>query len=183
MSMRTVVCLIILLCLVMPAVAQEPASVVTVFHIKDGQVTPVSSEIVYGGSPNYFLEDGEFIVTSSTAGGTYLKEAWIDDPRVGRLLDFEETEPSAVMMDDLDFTVILPYEGDTAKVSVYDKDKTLLAETDLGGAKNAFCMANPSDERCRGTAAIWGIVLIFVVIIAGAGGYLLQKQKKAGGSP
>lgn len=179
--MRKGIALILLLCLVLPALAQQPASVVAVFHMKGGQVTPVSTEIVYGGSPNYFNEQGEFIVTSSTAGGTYQKEAWIDDPRVGRLLDFEETEPSAVMMDDIDFTVIMPFETDTAKVSVYDSSKNLMAEVDLGSARNAFCMAHPGDERCRGTAAIWGIVLILVVVIAGAGAYIFLKRKKVGG--
>jgi len=179
--MKHTMVILLLLCLVLPALAQQPASVVTVFHIKDGKVTPVSTEIVYGGSPNYFNEQGEFIVTSSTAGGTYQKEAWIDDPRVGRLLDFEETEPSAVMMDDLDFTVILPYLDDTAKVSVYNKDKQMMAEVDLAGARNAFCMANPGDERCRGMAGIWIVVLLVVVAVAGAGAYLFLKRKKAGG--
>jgi len=179
--MKRIMVFLLLLCLVVPALAQQPASVIAVFHIKGGQVTPVSTEIVYGGSPNYFNQHGEFIVASSTADGKYQKEAWIDDPRVGRLLDFEETEPSAVMMDDIDFTVIMPFEADTAKVSVYDSSKNLMAESDLGGARNAFCMVHPGDERCRGTAAIGGIVLILVVGIAGAGAYIVLKRKKAGG--
>jgi len=178
--MKRAMVIFLLLCLVLPALAQQPASVVAVFHIKDGQVTPVSTEIVYGGSPNYFLDKGEFIVTTSTAGGAYQKEVWIEDPRVGRLLDFEEGEPSAVILNDVDFTVILPYKEDTAKVSVYDKDKQLLAESDLGGARNAFCMANPVDERCRGTAAVWAVVIIIVAAIAGAGIYLHMKRQKPG---
>lgn len=179
--MRKGITLILLLCLVLPALAAEPASVIAVFHMKDGQVTPVSTEIVYGGSPDYFSRHGEFIVTSSAADGKLFKEAWIDDPRVGRLLDFEETEPSAVMMDDVDFTVILPFESDMTKVSVYDREKNLLAATDISAAKNMFCMANPGDERCRDTAAIGGIVLVLVVVIAGAGAYVFVKRKKAGG--
>jgi len=86
-----------------------------------------------------------------------------------------------VVRDDVDFTVILPYKGDTAKVSVYDKDKKLLSEADLGSAKNAFCMAYPADERCRGTVAVWAVAVLVVLAVAGAGGYLFLKRKKTGG--
>ena len=174
------IAIVLLLCLVLPVSAAQPASVVAVFHIRDGQVTPVSTEIVYGGSPNYFSRHGEFIVASSAADGKYLKEAWIDDPRVGRLLDFEETEPSAVMLDDVDFTVVLPFESETAKVSVYDSEKNLLAETDVSGAKSSFCMLNPGDERCGGMTGVWIIVLLVVVVFAGVGAYLVMKRKKGG---
>src|SRR5512137_828746 len=133
MNAKTVFCIMALLCLVATAAAVQHASVVTVFHIKDGSVKTVSTTIVYGGSPNYFLDYGDYIVTTTDAGGAYQKQAWIEDPRVKRLLDFTEGEPSAMVRDDVDFTVILPYTEDTAKVSVYDKDKKLLAEADLGG--------------------------------------------------
>lgn len=179
--MKKEIALILLLCLVLPALAAEqPAAVIAVFHIQDGQVTPVSTEIVYGGSPNYFSQHGGFIVTSSAADGKYQKEAWIDDPRVGRLLDFEEMEPSAVMLDDIDFTVVLPFESDTAKVSVWDSEKNLLAETDVSGAKNTFCMINPGDDRCQGMAGIGIVVLFIVIAVAGAGACVLVKRRKGG---
>lgn len=181
MNAKTVFCIMALLCLAVTAAAAQPASVVTVFHIKDGSVKTVSSTIVYGGSPNYFVDHGDYIVTTTDAGGAYQKQAWIEDPRVKRLLDFPEGEPSAVVRDEADFTVILPYKGDTAKVSVYDRDRKLLAEADLGGAKNAFCMAHPADERCRGTVAVWAVAVIIVLAVAGAGGYLLLKRKQTGG--
>jgi hypothetical protein len=182
MTTKTVFCIMALLCLVATAAAVQPASVVTVFHIRNGNVNTVSTTIVYGGSPNYFLDYGEYIVTTTDAGGAYQKQAWIEDPRVKRLLDFSEGDPSAVVRDDVDFTVVLPYRGDTAKVLVYDKDKKLLAEADLGGAKNAFCMAHPADERCRSTVAVWAAGILLVLVVLGAGAYVLLKRKKAGGN-
>jgi len=177
MNARTVFCIMALLCLAIPAAAAQPASVVAVFHVKDGKVTPVSSTIVYGGSPNPFRESGEFIVATSADGGKYLDQAWMDDPRVNTLLDVVEGEPSAVVRDDVDFTVILPFRDNTAKVAVYDKDRKLLAEADLAGARNAFCLAHPADERCRGTVAVWGTGILLVVAVAGSGAYLVLKRK------
>ena len=46
-----------------PAAGQQPASVVNVWHIRDGKVTLVSSEIVYGKSPNYFMDNGDFLLS------------------------------------------------------------------------------------------------------------------------
>jgi hypothetical protein len=180
MNAKTVFCIVAVLCLILPAAAEQPTSVVAVFHIREGKVTPVSSTIVYGGSPNPFLESGEFIVATSAAGGSYQNQAWMEDPRVNTLLDVVEGEPSAVVRDDVDFTVILPFRDDTAKVAVYNKDRKVLAETDLSGAKNAFCMAHPVDERCQGTVAMWGIGILLVVAIAGSGAYLVLKRRKGG---
>jgi hypothetical protein len=173
----------VLLWLVLPAAAVQPASVVTVFHIRSNHVDTVSSTIVYGGSPNYFLENGDYIVTTSTAGGSYQNQAWIEDPRVRRLLDITEGEPSAVVRDDVDFTVILPYEAGTAKVSVFDKDRKLVAEADLSAAKNAFCSAHPADERCSGAVGggAWTLVIVLAIVaVAGAGVYLYLKRKTPG---
>lgn len=180
MNAQTVFCIVAVLCLILPAAAQQPGSVVAVFHIREGKVTPVSSTIVYGGSPNPFRESGEFIVATSSAGGSYQNQAWMDDPRVNTLLDVVEGDPSAVVRDDVEFTVILPFRGDTVKVAVYDKDRKLLAEADLAGAKNAFCMAHPSDERCRSTVAGWGVGILVIVAITGAGAYVFLKRKKGG---
>jgi len=176
--MRALLCILLALCLVLPCTALEPASVITVFHIRDGKITPVSSQIVYGGSPNIFRTQGDYIVTTKTAAGAYETAFWIGDPTRTWYLRTEEAEPSVEYIDDVDFTVVLPFRTDTAKVQVYDKDKKLLAETDLGSAKNAFCMAHPADERCRGMVAVWAIGAFLVVAVAGAGAYLLLKRKK-----
>jgi len=63
------------------------------------------------------------------------------------------------------------------EVAVYDKDRKLLAEADLAGARNAFCLAHPADERCRGTVAVWGTGILIVVALAGSGAYLVLKRK------
>ncbi len=178
MNAGTVFWIAVLVCLAAPAAAMQPASAVTVFHIRDDRVTVVSSAIVYGGSPNHFLEDGTFIVTTGDTTGVYQEQAWIEDPRVRRILDFAEGEPSAMVRDDVDFTVILPFREDTAKVSVFDRERNLLAEADLSGARNVFCMAHPADERCRGTIGAWGIGALILCVIAGGVLYLLLKRRK-----
>lgn len=180
--MRAGIGLVVLLCLVVTAAGQQPASVVNVYHIRDGQVTLVSSEIVYGKAPNYFADNGDFLIAASSVSGTHRKEAWINDPRVNRILRFTDDEPSAVVRDDVDFSVTLPFRDDTAKVSVYDRNGTLLLVTDLGGAKAAFCAAHANDERCRGSAAVWGIGLLLAVAVIGGGAYLVLKRKKGGGT-
>jgi hypothetical protein len=118
-----------------------------------------------------------------SSSGTHQKDAWIDDPRVNRIVRITEGEPSAVVRDDVDFSVTLPFSDDTAKVSVYDRNGTLLLATDLGRAKAEFCSAHAGDERCGGSAAVpGGIGLLFVVAVIGAGAYLVLKRKKKGGS-
>lgn len=180
--MRTWICLFVLLCLVVPAAAVQPASVVNVYHIRNGEVTLVSSEIVYGKAPNYFTDNGDFLIAASTSSDTHQKEAWIDDPRVNRIIRVTDGEPSAVVRDDVDFSVTLPLRDDTAKVSVYDRNRTLLLVTDLGRARAAFCSAHADDERCRGQSALGMIGLFAAAAVIGAGAYLVLKRKKEGGS-
>lgn len=181
--MRAGIGLVILLCLVVTAAAQQPASVVNVYHIRDGQVTLVSSEIIYGKAPNYFADNGDFLIAGLSASDVHQKDAWIDDPRVNRIMSVTDGEPSAVVRDDVDFSVTLPYRDDTAKVSVYDRNGTLLLVTDLGGAKAAFCAAHAGDERCGGSAALLGgIGLLLAVVVIGGGAYLVLKRKKGGGT-
>ena len=180
--MKAWICLLVVLCLVVPAAALQPASIINVYHIRDGKVTLVSSEIVYGKSPNYFTDNGDFLVAASSSSGTHQKEAWIDDPRVNRILNFTPGEPSAVVRDDVDFSVTLPWKDDTAKVAVYDRNRTLLLETDLGNAKAAFCAAHADDERCRGSVPLVMIGLLAAVAVIGAGAYLVLKRKKSGRS-
>jgi hypothetical protein len=179
---KLLLCSALILCLVLPCTALEPASVITVFHIRDGTITPVSSQIVYGGSPNALRTQGEYIVATKTTAGADETQVWIGDPTLIRYLRVEEPEPSVEYQDDVDFTVVLPYKVNTAKVAVYDRDKKLLAETDLGSAKAAFCTAHSADERCRESPLNWGIGILLVLVIIGAGAFLILRRKKTGGN-
>lgn len=103
---------------------------------------------------------------------------WISDPTLVRYLEIEEAGQSVEYMDDVDFTVVFPYRTDTMSVAVYDRDKKLLAETDLAGARTAFCTAHPLDERCRVTVLFWVAGIIIALAAIGGAAYLLRTRRK-----
>ncbi len=151
--MRRSLLIFLLFGLLVMAVAAEPAAVIATFHTKGGTITPVSFTVVPGGCPNSFLESGEFVVTTRSTTGAFQTEVWIEDPTLYRILDRVEGEPSYLVRDDVDFTVILPYQKDTAKVAVYDTNKTLLVEADLSPAHQTFCAQHPQYELCATASA------------------------------
>lgn len=110
------------------------------FNITNNVVTPLNQRIVYNFAPDNQKTRGEFSFVSYTGTGQELSEVYINDPRALRFVDFAEGEPSMMMSDNIDFTVIVPFVNGIKTVQVIDTGTESTIETvDLSDAIIDFC--------------------------------------------
>jgi hypothetical protein len=172
-----VLALTVTLCIPVAAapVNDTTKSVIVSFHYKDGTVTPVSSRVIYGYPPDNIANRDllvDFVGKNSTVLGSY----GIEDPRV------MYTDSGAVLNTEVTFLVILPFAAGGDHVDLFDgQTKQKLSTADITGATAKFCDAHRNDPDCGGGGQpflMYGAALGVILVIIGAGAYLLLKRKK-----
>ncbi|NYZ73848.1 hypothetical protein H0O00_01775 [Candidatus Micrarchaeota archaeon] len=130
--------------------SQATKAVVVKMNIKNGQITVLDSQVVYGSAPARPVEWHDFRINSVSGNSTTLDRFGIEDPRVFRLLDFNEGEPTRIVKDDVNFTVVLAFRPGIAemRVSNYTTNATI-ASINLTGAVNSFCSSHSADPDCQ----------------------------------
>jgi hypothetical protein len=143
---------------------QDQTKVVVVSYLfKDGKVTYVGSRVVYGYPPNNAGAD-DFNVNLLGGQGATLGSYKIGDPRI---LYYEG---GADMVDEVAFSVTLPFSTDAREVRIYERDGTTLVSTaDISGTISSFCSQHPNDPDCGGTPAPTGIPLCLGTILTSLG--------------
>ncbi|NOZ59637.1 MAG: hypothetical protein GXO66_08725 [Euryarchaeota archaeon] len=170
-----------LLLLSCTGLAAEGGSKVVVVHmnIKEGVVTELYSKVVYNYPPSYLR--GQFKSEVLSADGRVLREFSVWDPRVriGR---------EVVFVDNVNFTVVLPFSSDMKTFNLYDKRTgEKLISVDLTEAIVGFCREHRDDPECaealknldsgEGFASI-ATVAVIVALAGLAAAVLLRKGKK-----
>jgi hypothetical protein len=161
------------------AVNDTAKAVIVSLHYKDGTVTPVSSRVIYGYPPDNIANSdmiAELVGKNSNVIGSY----GIEDPRV------LYSDGGAVLENDMQFSVILPFNSSGQRVDLYDgATRAKLASADISGAVAGFCSSHRDDPDC-GTAVpsslLYGAVLVIALVIAGAGIFLFLMRRKRGGT-
>lgn len=111
---------------------------------KDGKVTTLSSRVVYGYPPNY-VAHRDILVDLKGKNGSVLKSFGIQDPRI------VYHEEGADLLDEVEFTVLLPFSSDASSVTLSDGDSgTVMVTTDVSSAVSSFCANHPYDPQCAG---------------------------------
>jgi hypothetical protein len=174
---------LVLLCMLcMPALAALPddttKSVIVSFQYHDGSVTPAGSRIIYGHPPNY-VAHRDLVAELAAKSGTVIGSYGIEDPRV------LYADQGAVLESDVKFAVILPYAPGGDHVDLLDgQTGQKLATADISGTMASFCDAHRDDPDCGGGESLlllYGVAILFVIMIFGSGAYLMWKRKKTGG--
>lgn len=150
-----------------PATAQPQQdmtkAIIVTYVMKDGTVSYVDSRVVYGYAPNN-VGNNDFMVNLLGTQGASLGSYGIGDPRI------LYHEDGADILDEVEFTVILPFSSDAQEVRIYDRDgTTLVSSADISGTVSSFCSQNPNDPDCGEVAppAPTGIPLGTGIILAG----------------
>jgi hypothetical protein len=154
-------------------------SILYTFNIKNGEFTLVSSEIIKGKSPSHYGEYDDYFV-KETRNGDVLKVIGIADPTEFEMMEIDPLMPEEAhyaIMDDIDFTIILPYYEDAEEIIVEDKEGKVMLKTKLDNNKKTFCEINPKDSICKKensfslTLILVGIIIILIILL------MLQKNK------
>lgn len=143
---------------------QDATKVVVVSYLfKDGTVTSTGSRVVYGYPPNNAGAD-DYVVNLLGGQGATLGRYGIGDPRI---LYYED---GADIVDEVAFSVILPFSTDAREVRIYERDGTTLVSTaDISGTIRSFCSQNPNDPDCGGGPVPTGTPLGLGPVLAGLG--------------
>jgi hypothetical protein len=120
-------------------------AVIVYMNIKDDVVTVLGTDIVYNYPPEHFVEYPFIKVKVLAANGSVADEYGIIDPRLGL------AEDGAVSLDDVDFTLVLPFYANMKTVELRDyENDTLMGSVDFSGQIDAFCSENSyADPDCR----------------------------------
>jgi hypothetical protein len=142
----------LIMAILTPAMAQPQQqdmtkAIVVTYLFKDGSVSYVSSRVVYGYAPNN-VGNNDFMVNLLGTRDATLGSYGIGDPRI------LYHEDGADILDEVEFTVILPFSADAREVRIYDRDgTTVVSSADISGTVSSFCSQNPNDPDCGGVAA------------------------------
>jgi len=121
------------------------------YNLLAGSVTHLDSRIVYNYPPNYFSEDGNYLVKEISSDGETLLEVFLDDPRVFHVFGHEDYEPSTLMRDDVNFTLILPFLNSMEKIEIMDLQTNETVHTfDTSELVMEFCKSvDYQDPQCK----------------------------------
>jgi hypothetical protein len=172
--------ILFLVLLVLPAAAQDiipndtTKTMILHFHIKGDTITFLDARVIYGHSPDNLDINDTFTGKMLGSGDQQLKKFGISDPRITYMDKGHE------FTDDINLSVKVPASMDLAGVGIYDtRTGKLLARADTTQVMKDFCAAHPRDPDCS-RIPFWMIVAgagFLVLVIAGAGWYLLKKKK------
>jgi hypothetical protein len=174
--MLPVFLLLCMLCIpVMAAPVNDTTKAIIIsFQYRDGTVTPAGSRVIYGYPPDN-IANSDLLAELAGKSGTVIGSYGIEDPRV------LYSDTGAVLESDVRFSVILPFSAAGDHVDLFDgQTKQKLATADITGAMTTFCSAHRDDPDCGGGGTpllLYGAGLLVLVII-GAGIYLLMKRQK-----
>lgn len=148
--MRKILLCIVACCVLLSgcAVAENAQSgeytkaVVIELNIKGGIITERGSHVVYGFPPDN-IANIDFRVELEGEDASVLKTLGIEDPRI---LYYDD---SAELVDDVDFSIIVPFYEDLKRVNVYEgTTNKLMISVDVVPAIDEFCSAHPNDPEC-----------------------------------
>lgn len=139
-------------------------AILVTYQYKDGKVTTLSSRVVYGYPPNY-VGHRDILVDLKGKNGASLESFGIQDPRI---LYHEE---GADLLNEVVFTVLLPFSSDASSVTLSDGENgTVMSTTDVSSAVSSFCANHPNDPQCGGvgkpTATPTGIGIVLSAVAA-----------------
>jgi hypothetical protein len=147
-------------------------SIILKFNMADNKITLLSSEIIYGKSPNYFVNWTDFRVQELAGEDDILREIGISDPRAFKILDRIEGEPSYVMKDNINFSIIIPFLESAERIAVLDKERKVIFEKKINEELAEFCGKFPEDGACkrpfftlRNLIYVLIVVLILIVVL------------------
>ncbi len=114
-------------------------------HYNGENIVAYETTVLYGEAPNRYLEwDGLRVVLRNSQGDN-IYDFTTRDPRY-RDYDFP---PSGELLDEADFTLVIPFLDDAKTLDIYDAiSEDLLISIDLSNAIEAFCSENPTDSQC-----------------------------------
>lgn len=172
--------ILLLALLLVPVAAQDiipndtTKTMILHFHIKGSNITFLDARVIYGHSPDNLDIKDKFTGKMLGSGDQQIKKFGISDARITYL------DKGNLFTDDINFSVKVPATMDLVAVGVYDtKTGTLLARADTTKVMKEFCTAHPKDPDCS-RIPLWMIVAgtgLLVLVIAGAGWFLLRKKK------
>jgi hypothetical protein len=181
MNIRWLIIGLIIVLISIPVNAQNVPSedyaktIIIHYSIKGETVTFHDAKVIYGYPPN-FIPGGDFTGKTLGVSDAPLRTFGIDDARI------TYTETGAIIADEANFSVKVPYSADLNAVGIYNKKgDILLIRTEIRQVKADFCKSHPNDPDC-------GFQLTPIVFIAGAlvavciiagGWYFLKKRKAA----
>jgi hypothetical protein len=167
---------LMLLFLCMPCSAEEAAvpKAVVVDLSAHGDVMQVTGTRVVNNYPPDNRATDRIRVRMLDEKGTLLAEQGIDDPRMAYI------EEGAVIRDSVAFSVIVPFQKDLATISLVNgSGGAVLISVDVSGSVKDYCAGHGSDPDCASgiSPLMIGGAGALVLLLAGAGWYLLRKKK------
>ncbi|MBU0532987.1 hypothetical protein KKB44_05845 [Candidatus Micrarchaeota archaeon] len=197
-----VLALVFLLSLSYAEIPEDTTKAVILYlNIKGDTITVLDKEIIYNYPPEHFVEYPFINVEALTASGISADRYGIMDPRLG-LIHGEniEEDHSAMMLDEANFTLILPFYENMKTVEFTDNETGVpMGSVDLSQEIYEFCSENEyQDPDCQkmdldndgkmdyeddcplegdcgeGTWLLMGALVILAII----GGYFLKDKLK-----
>jgi len=168
---------LILILISVPAGAQHAPSensakiIILHYSITGNTVTFLDAKVIYG-YPRNPGPSGDLTGRTLGDGDTELHRFGIQDPRI------TYTEDGAIIAEQANFSVMVPYSEDLNSVGIYDKkDDSLLVKTEVQDVVKDFCKSHPDDPDCRKATPLSPAVAIGACMMVG--GWFFLKRKKA----
>lgn len=146
---RIIGIMLFLCILLQPCMAESSTTkaVVVDLSFHNGNVTMIQSRVLYNYPPDNIAHKN-ILIQLKDGQGTVLDEKGIDDPRIAYL------EDGVTYLNDVNFSVIVPYKKDLAKIDLYNgTSQEQLISVDTKDTIRVFCNDNRADPDCTNVPA------------------------------
>ena len=121
------------------------------YNIKENMITLLNTKIAYNYPPDNLQRVGTFAVSEVSSSGQEVLSILIKDPREFHFFGREPGKPGMKMGDNVDFTIILPFEDRLKEVMIKNVESgKIIHSADLSEGILGFCQqVGYNDAQCQ----------------------------------
>ena len=121
------------------------------YNIKENIITLLNATVAYNFPPDNMQRMGSFVVSEMSSSGEELLSILIKDPREFHIFGQEPGKPGMMMGDDVDFTIILPFEDMLKEIKIINVETgQIMNSADLSETILGFCQqVGYNDPQCQ----------------------------------